>query len=569
MSKTILTLDDLYRFCQTTGMKTFSADQAGAPIKCRVNTKAKFASEAQDGERDPGLIYCTVKVCHTLKNRNKSFISEESMVKAMPTIIDRPVLAYIHQLDDGTWDFWAHNMEIKEDDDGELYVDYLETQVGNFSDKYVQPSLQYDEDEDKTYLVAQAAIPTDYSKAVEIIERRGGECDVSCELSINAMSYDKENDYLNIEDFHFTGLALLGKDDKGNVIQPGMEGAKLMVGNVVSDDSAEIGGNGQQTYEHKPTNDNSGGKEDNSKPMSKEFKEILEKFGKVEDDVTFDYSAMTEEEFAAECEKLFADGDTPAADNGAGDDPAATEDPTPTPTTDPDDSGDDGEEPEIDDDEASTGGGTQKKKKFSQDMVFSLSHGDIDELIWRAVDKVNRDNDWNTSNCVTSIFDDFFVYTDWRSDNKEFTAQKYTKTDSGIELVGDPYPVFVEYLTAEQKAAVDSMKTEFESLKEFKANIDATEAHTAREAVLASEDYAILVDDEAFVELKNNIDNYSVEELQTEADLIFAQHVKKTGTFSRSEPAQEDSTEKKNTIHFSVTTEVKPEQEAYPGLFNN
>lgn len=557
MSKTILTLDELFRFCQTTGMKTFSADQAGAPIKCRVNTKAKFASEAQDGERDPGLIYCTVKVCHTLKNRNKSFISEDAMVKAMPTIIDRPVLAYIHQLDDGTWDFWAHNMEIKEDDDGELYVDYLETQVGNFSNKYVEPSLQYDENEDKTYLVAQAAIPTDYSKAVEIIERRGGECDVSCELSINAMSYDKKNDYLNIEDFHFTGLALLGKDDKGNVVQPGMEGAKLTVGSVVSDDSAELGGDGQ-TFEHISTNENSGGKEDNSKPMSKEFKDILEKYGKAEEDITFDYSAMTEAEFEAECEKLFADEDG----DGIEDD---QENPGPT----GEDGGDEGEnEPEIDDDEASPEG-APKKKKYSQEMEFSLSHGDIDEMIWRAVDKINRDNDWNTSNCVASVFDDYFVYTDWRSDSKEFTAQKYTKTESGIELVGDPYPVFVEYLTADQKAALDSMKTEFESLKEFKANIDATEAHAAREAVLNSEDYAILVDDEEFVDLKNNIDNYSVDELQTKADLIFAQHIKKTGTFSRSESAQEDNTEKKNTLHFSMSTEVKPEQEAYPGLFKD
>ena len=37
----------------------------------------------------------------------------------MPTLKYRPVLAYIHQLDDGTYDFYAHNMEIEEDENGD------------------------------------------------------------------------------------------------------------------------------------------------------------------------------------------------------------------------------------------------------------------------------------------------------------------------------------------------------------------------------------------------------------------------------------------------------------------
>jgi len=41
-----------------------------------------------------------------------SFVSEEAAKDSMPTIKNRPIMAYIHQRDDGEWDFEGHNMSI-------------------------------------------------------------------------------------------------------------------------------------------------------------------------------------------------------------------------------------------------------------------------------------------------------------------------------------------------------------------------------------------------------------------------------------------------------------------------
>ena len=113
-----------------------------------------------------------MKVCHTQTNRNGSHISDSNMEKAMPTLKYRPILAYIHELEDGTKDFYAHNMEIVENEDGESEINYIEKQVGCFTAD--DPWLEYDKDMDKTYVMAYAVIPEDYTEAADIIRRKNG-----------------------------------------------------------------------------------------------------------------------------------------------------------------------------------------------------------------------------------------------------------------------------------------------------------------------------------------------------------------------------------------------------------
>ena len=98
----ILTIEDLIKFCKSNKVYNFSSQETGKPI---VVQSIQDFSSADVEESEDGKLYCKVRVCHTLLNRNKSFISEESMTKAMPTPKYSPLLAMIHQLDDGTWDF--------------------------------------------------------------------------------------------------------------------------------------------------------------------------------------------------------------------------------------------------------------------------------------------------------------------------------------------------------------------------------------------------------------------------------------------------------------------------------
>ena len=219
MTSKMLTIDDLYKFfVEQNKNVNFSVKETKAPIV--VSVPGTFAKDEEDM---PGLLKLKLKVCHTDLNRNGSFISKENMEKGMPTLKYRPILAHIHELEDGTKDFYAHNMEIVENEDGESEINYIEKQVGCFTAD--EPWLEYDEKMDKTYVMAYSVIPESYTEAADIIRRKNG-TKVSCELVIYELSYNAKEKYLDITDFYFSGCTLLGCDEEGNEIGEGMLGSR-------------------------------------------------------------------------------------------------------------------------------------------------------------------------------------------------------------------------------------------------------------------------------------------------------------------------------------------------------
>lgn len=167
MKKKVLTLDDLYSFFEQRNQTTvFSAKESGYNIAVQV--PAKF--ELEDSDEDDGFLRTKFKVNHLYENRNKSYISEEAQLEALPSLHYRPVLAAITTLSDGTTDFTSHAMEF--DDEGN--ITYIEQPIGVF----VNPEgyhLEYDKEHDKTYVIADAVIYNDYcAPACEIIQRKQG-----------------------------------------------------------------------------------------------------------------------------------------------------------------------------------------------------------------------------------------------------------------------------------------------------------------------------------------------------------------------------------------------------------
>ena len=115
MNATILTIEQLVKFCQENKLLSFSSSESGYKLAVKVPAVFDIA-ESDDTHR--GMMRLKFKLFHTLLNRNGSFVSEESATEAMKTIPDRPILAAIHQLDDGTWDFEGHEMEEVENEEG-------------------------------------------------------------------------------------------------------------------------------------------------------------------------------------------------------------------------------------------------------------------------------------------------------------------------------------------------------------------------------------------------------------------------------------------------------------------
>lgn len=551
----ILTLDNLYQFfVEQNKSVNFSSKDTGNPIV--VSTPANF--EVSDNDM-PGMLKLKFKVCHTETNRNGSHISKENMEAAMPTLKYRPVLAYIHQLDDGTYDFYAHNMTIEEDENGEEKIDYLEKQVGCFTAD--DPYLEYDEKMDKTYVYAYAVIPEEYTKAADIVREKNG-TKVSCELVIEELSYNAKEKYLDLTDFYFGGCTLLGKDDYGNEIGEGMLGARADIADFCQkkpvfdcqEKLVEILGKLDNTLSN--FNKNNTGK--GVKEEMNHFEELLEKYGFSVEDLDFDYTNMSDEELDVAFEefnnKKFDD------DNPDGGDPTDDEPEENDPQDNPESTGG-GEEGNSDDPE--DGDDSKKIEDFVKTFKVEISHEDIRYALYNLIGQYDEsDNEWYG---IYSVYDDYFIMEGWI--NGKFYKQGYSIDGENVSLEGERTELFQMLLTESEKITVDKMREDYSALeakyyelKTFKDNYDAAEIKSKKDEIFANEAYNDIRESDEFKALVVDADKYSVEELQDKCDLLFAASVKKT-KFSA-------TPEKKKSLGFNFGKKEDKKTSTYGNLFN-
>lgn len=315
--KRILAEDDLLKFCKDQNFAKFSSKDTGYQLALKV--PATFEIDNSIDENHRGMMKIKIRIFHTGLNRNKSFVSKDAAEKAMNTIADRPVLAAIHQLDDGTWDFAGHEMEVITDDDGNEEIHYIESQVGSFSS---EPAFwEHDDELDKDYVCAYAYISTEYTKAAEILRAKQGSKN-SCELFINELSYNAKEKYLELLDFYVNASTLLGCRDDGTQISEGMQGSRADIedfsvkNNSIKFDKdeklIELLESIQKTLSN--FNNNTQQKGGDSEVNNKLFEELLAKYNKTAEDITFEYADLTDEELTAKFAEMFEDNTDDPAD---------------------------------------------------------------------------------------------------------------------------------------------------------------------------------------------------------------------------------------------------------------
>lgn len=536
MKKKYFTIEDLIRFCEQKKMYNFSSKESGKPI---VIQAVQDFSSADVEETADNKLYAKVRVCHTLLNRNGSYISEDSMKAAMPSLKYSPLLANIHQLDDGTWDFHSHDYHIEKDEDGNENVIYDEKQVGTFTAD--EPYLEYDKDIDKTYVVARVAIPESYTRCADIIREKNG-TKVSCELIIYECSYNAKEKYLQLDNFEFAGCTCLGSEKDGTPIGEGMLGSKITLEDFSEENNSLIKFNEKMVelqarlekletacFDNKKNNSKEGG----NKNLNK-FEELCQKYEKTVDDITFDYKNMSDDELVEAFAKAFDEADSTDDGSEGADTPSGSETNTdgneegennPTEQN-PDESekGDttEDETPFIDDDEP------KKKANNALTRTFEISHDDIRYALYNLLSSYeDADNEWYY---ITGVYDSYFVYESW--DGGKIYGQKYAKDNDNVALDGERYSLHKTYLTDSEYAEIESMRSSYAELKAFKENVEKNELHSKKESLLADEKYSVLSDNEEFTELKKNMDNYSLDDLETKAKVIFADYVSSVGNFS-------------------------------------
>ena len=574
--KKLLTIDDLYSFyLEQNKTCKFSSEESGYQLSVQV--PAYF--EVSD-EEDDTLLFCTVKLMHSGENRNHSNVTDEALTKAAKGLAYKPILAnFMEYTDEETGetlkDFTSHDMIIN--DDGT--ATYLEKQVGCFTAD--EPYFEVEEETGHNFLYGICAIPREYTDTCSIIERKNG-TKISVELAVNSMEFDASKKVLNLTDVIILGATLLGKDPKTlKDVGEGMKNARLDIADFSTKNNSIFADYKNQMIElqerlekletacfNKDQNNGQNNTEEggNNKDMDK-FNELLSKYGKTAEDIDFEYEGLTDEELEAKFEEVFGEKkpeeDDNSDDNGSDGEPS-DEGEGSSDTEDDTDTG-------VKEDNACGGGsGSAKKKKKNseepvEDMVrtFTVSHEDIRYALYNLLDTVSMDdNDWY---CITSVFDDYFVYESWNG-GKIF-GQKYTKENDNVAFDGDRYELFREYITADEKAQLDDMRSNYSSIVEELNTYKSAEVYADKMTVFEDEAFADYLETDEFKALMSDesVNQYSKEELAEKADATLGKLVKKNKTFSF---ASTETKKRVNRVAFNAEKETEDTYKPYGDLFD-
>lgn len=531
--KRLLYIEDLYDFYSNKYKRStkFSAEKTGEPLVVQVHGRVNF--DESDKNKD-GLLPVHLQSCHTDLNVNGSNIESSVMEAALPSFSNRPILGYIHKVTtdenpEGQWEFYSHNMH--EDENGDVVYD--EYPIGIIPES-CNAQLVYDEEKKKTYCEVDGYIFEEYSKAAEILQREE-ECSVSVELSIRELSYDAKQKFLNIEDFWFSGVTILGKTPQGNEVKPGMTGSNIKLADFSSKNNSLFEDYESKMVELQARIENletacfnkeqsssvrTLSKEGGNKESMTKLEELLAKYNKTVEDVTFDYSELSDEELEDKFAEVFGEDNNTDGDNSG--DNTVNE-----PSNDNEVDGENTTEPE-----GTTDGDNEGEGQNFENMTktFEISHDDIRYALYNLLSSYeDADNEWYY---ITGVYDSYFVYESW--DGGKIYGQKYTKDNDNVSFDGERYNLHKEYLTDSEYTEIQDMRSNYSSVVEELNTYKSAEVFADKMTVFDDEAYSEYLDTDEFKALmsEDSVNKYSKEELSEKADATLGKLVKKNKTFS-------------------------------------
>ena len=522
----IMSIDELYEFCLKNNFAHFDSNEFGKELMVRMNGNFEKTSKDEDKHKE-SLTPFVSRAFHDHVNLNKSEISEESFNENVPSANLRPILAHITTNSDNELDFGSHDYYVTTDKDGNDKVVYEEQPIGVIDG--TKTTIEYDEDAGVNRAVLHGYLYDEYCQdAIEILNRRGT-VDCSVELCIRELSCNTANKTLQLDDFYVSGLTLLSKD-----VSPGMAGSNFKIEDFAVNAETVTFNTDKKLVEtlEKLTNIlesfdiNQKSKEGGTNNKMTKFEELLAKYGKTAEDVTFDYAEMSDEELEAKFAEVFGD------DNSDGDNSDDGESGEPS---------NDGEGDEGASDPEDNSNGEGESQNFEKIVrTYEISHEDTKYALYQLLSEYeSADNEWYF---INSVYDNHFTYENWNGD--KIFGQNYTKDGDNVTFDGERYNLHRELLTDSEFAELQSMRSNYAALKEFKETAEKNELHAKREEILNSEKYEAVSETEAFKELVKNMDNYSLEELEKEAKIIFADNFNMETFAVHAEKAQKNSTVK-------------------------
>lgn len=506
MDKKYLTIDDLYNFFEEQG-KDFVfnvTDQHDTQYVIDINARMSFAEN-----EDPDLLPVHLQACHTGENVNHCYISDDSMNKALASLINKPILGFIYKDDDNEYQFRSHDMH---KENGEIVYDEV---IVGYLPESSNPHIKYDEEKKKNFVEVDGYIVEKYTKAADIL-RREEYCQVSVEMAVNEMAYDAKTHILNITDFAFTGVTILGRFEDGTEVQAGMAGSNITIREVsFEEQQAKIDELARQVAEIQNSlhieNSEKGGKESLMK-----FDELLEKYNKTAEDVTFEIEGLSDEELEAKFAEEFGEAQTEDEEAGTPD-------------------SEEGGAAEAESEATVVVEEAEAPAEPVADITASITTGDNVATFGLSLDEKNRaihelvnitygeaDNDYY----FVDVFEDdgYVIMKSWCTErafkqNIERNADQYS-------LVGDRVEVFSIWVTEEEKNSINTMRNSYDDMA---SKLQNYESESDKMNILNEDVYSKVRETEEFTKLAEFSTHFemSVDEVRKKADSILLEESKR------------------------------------------
>ena len=493
----LLTLADLHNYFSSMGKdQKFSYKESNKPIIVQVNGNLNFTKGNNPTE---GLLPVNLQLAFIGENLNGSEIPESAMKNALSSAKYRPILGYIYKDDNGDSQFMGHNMHIENNK-----IVYDEIPIGVISE---EATIAYDEEYKKDYAVSKGFIFEEYTDAKEILEREQ-KLDTSCEIAVRELSYSAKNNILVLDDFYFTGITVLGKDENtGADVKPAMPGSSITLENFTAENNSVVTENNAiEVLEKIKTALSTFNIQENSGKEETQV-EDLEKFEEVAEEVT--ETESTEGEATAEnaedatdvtpteevTEEFEADADTDTEDEVV-------------------------ENEESDETESEEEAPAEDVTEFSvtvngETKTFSVSLNDKLNALYSLVNETYSEIDDDFYDVV--VFEDTKTIEMHGYFRGKSYRQSYKVKKDNYQLMGDRVEISAVWMTADEEAKFNSMKENYSVISD---KLQKYEEEPQKAEILASQKYSYVADTEEFVALQADHFDMSVEDVTKKADEI-------------------------------------------------
>ena len=341
---------------------------------------------------------------------------------------------------------------------------------------------------------------------------------------------------LHLDDFYVQGTTLLGSHTL-----PGMSGSKLSIKDFSEENNSifssisedehskliETLDNLNKTLSSLNINSKTNPtvekfeKGGNTEINMTKFEELLEKYNKTVEDITFEYEGLSDEELEEVFSTTFGESestpDTVLTESDKSDDD--TDDDTDDSTTDEPDNTDNTDDTSDDND----------KDKDTYSKTFELSHEDVRSALYQLLAPIEET--LNEYYWIMSVYDDYFIY---ESCCGNYYKQAYTKENDTIAFDGERQEVFAEFVTADEKAELENMRANYSSFSEKLARYEEAEEIADKMTVFEDQAYSKYLETDEFKKLMDveNVKKFTKDELIEKADAALGKVVKTTKTFS-------------------------------------